>query len=465
MLSEHVHDDHGDDTLAPLFGLRKMDQPIPRFRIPDDEMSGPVAYQLIHDELSLDGNPLLNLASFVTTWMEPEAKLLMAESLSKNFIDADEYPQTAEIERRCVSIVADLFHAEAAGAQAMGTSTVGSSEAIHLCGLALKWNWRKRRQAAGLSSDSPNIVMGSNVQVVWEKFVRYFDIEARYVDMGGTRTVIGVEEAMALVDENTIAVVGILGSTYTGEFEPIAELDAAVQELNARTGWQVPIHVDAASGGFVAPFAYPDLEWDFRLPSVRSINVSGHKYGLVYPGVGWAIWRDKEDLPEELLFHDNYLGNDQITFDLNFSKGSSQVIGQYFNFLRLGREGYTRIMENLLDISRDLAERAANSGYFEVVSDDHSLPVVCIKLKGDRPFTCHDLSEHMRLRGWIIPAYTLPPKLDHVDVLRVVVREGFSRDMADNLITDFRSAIEALEGAPPAAPKKRPHSRKTHHVC
>ena len=464
MLSEHVQD-AADATVAPLFGSRTMIEPIPRFRLPEAEMEPQAAYQLIHDELSLDGNPLLNMASFVTTWMEPEVTKLMTETLPKNFIDADEYPQTAEIERRCVSIIADLFHAPASGEQAMGTSTVGSSEAIHLCGLALKVNWRNRRRAAGQPTDRPNIVMGANVQVVWEKFVRYFDVEPRYVDMTPDRTVIGVDEAMALVDENTIAVVGILGSTYTGEFEPIAELDAALQALNETTGWQVPIHVDAASGGFVAPFSYPDLAWDFRLPSVRSINTSGHKFGLVYPGVGWAVWRDQADLPEELLFHDNYLGNDQITFDLNFSKGSSQVIGQYYNLIRLGRDGYRRIMDGLLDISRELSAKARAGDHFEVVSSDQALPLVTVRLKGERAYTCHDISERLRLRGWIVPAYTLPPAVDDVSVLRVVIREGFSRDMADNLLSDLDATIEHLEADPPATPTVKPHHRTRHHVC
>ena len=463
MLSEHIDDD--DDLIAPLFASRNMTQPVPRWALAELEMPAPAAYQLIHDEMSLDGNPLLNLASFVTTWMEPEAQQLMTEALPKNFIDAPEYPQTAEIERRCVSIIADLFHADATGAQAIGTSTVGSSEAVHLCGLALKWNWRARRAKAGLPADRPNIVTGSNVQVVWEKFARYFDVDLRFVEMVPGRMVIGVEEAIALVDENTIAVVGILGSTYTGEFEPIAELDAALQKLNAATGWNVPIHVDAASGGFVAPFAYPDLAWDFRLKTVRSINVSGHKYGLVYPGVGWAVWRSRQDLPDELLFHDAYLGEDQITFNLNFSKGSSQVIGQYYNFLRLGRTGYTRIMAGLLATATYLADAAEQSGHFEVLSKPDALPVVALRLKGERPYSSHDLSDRLRQRGWIVPAYALPPNVEHVEVLRVVVREGFSRDMADRLIDDMRVALADLDARPPLAPKRRPHRRGSHHIC
>lgn len=464
MLSKHVTGD-ADETLAPIFGGRAASAPIPKYAIPDGEMDSRLAYQLVHDELLLDGNPLLNLASFVTTWMEPEAVQLMTEAMPKNFIDAEEYPQTAEIERRCVSILADIFHAQTTGEQAVGTSTVGSSEAIHLCGMALKVNWRNRRKAAGLPYDRPNLVMGSNVQVCWEKFVRYFDVEPRYVDMVPGRSVIGVPEAIELVDENTIGVVGILGSTYTGEFEPIAELDAAVTELNARTGWQVPIHVDAASGGFVAPFAYPDLAWDFRLDNVRSINTSGHKYGLVYAGVGWAIWRSRDDLPEELLFHDNYLGSDQITFDLNFSKGSSQIIGQYYNFLRLGRDGYARIMGELLEVSAHLTEQAVGGGKFIAYSTPGALPVVCLGLTEGQAFTCHDLSEKLRLRGWIVPAYTMPPKIDDLSVLRITVREGFSRDMADTLLEDAHRAIGELEARPPATPTHRPHHRRVHKVC
>ena len=467
MLSQHLKDDDtGNDTLSPLFGTRSLRNPVPKYRLPAGEMEARSAYQLITDELMLDGNPALNLASFVTTWMEPEAKVLMTETMSKNFIDADEYPQTVEIEHRCVNIIADLFHAECSDGNAVGTSTVGSSEAIHLCGLALKVNWRNRRKAAGLPFDKPNIVMGSNVQVVWEKFVRYFDVEPRYVDMVPGRSVIGVDEAIALVDENTIGVVGILGSTYTGEFEPIKDLDAAVTELNARTGWQVPIHVDAASGGFVAPFAYPDLEWDFRLDNVRSINVSGHKYGLVFAGVGWAIWKDRSDLPEELLFHDNYLGSDQITFDLNFSKSASQVIGQYYNFLRLGFDGYKQIIDGLLDVSHHLADQAESLSRWKVVSSRDALPVVTLALADPTAaFTCHDASEHLRERGWIVPAYTMPPKIDDQNVLRITVREGFSRDLADVFLDDSHKCVEHFTEHPPATPKRRPHHRTTHHVC
>jgi glutamate decarboxylase len=446
MLAEHNDD---DTRIAPLFGSRDLLNPIPRWNLADGEMPAAAAYQLIHDELSLDGNPLLNLASFVTTWMDPEATQLMVEAMPKNFVDAPEYPQAVELESRCVSIIADLFHATDTEDKAVGTSTVGSSEAVHLAGLALKWNWRARRKAAGLSTESPNIVTGSNVQVVWEKFARYFDVELRFVNMTAERTVIGVPEAMALVDENTIAVVGILGSTYTGEFEPIAELDAALQELNARTGWNVPLHVDAASGGFVAPFAYPDLVWDFRLPTVKSINVSGHKYGLVYPGVGWAIWRSREELPDDLLFHDAYLGEDQITFNLNFSKGSSQVIGQYYNFLRMGRAGYTSVMNCLSDTARWLSDRLLESEHFDVISDGSQIPVVAFKLSGDFGYNEFDVSAALRIYGWQVPAYTMPEGAENIAVLRVVVREGFSADLARSLWEDLRAVIDHLSEIKP----------------
>lgn len=449
---------HGHDTsqslITPTFGVRGAVEPIPRNRLAEGGLDPRLAYQLVHDELSLDGNPLLNMASFVTTWMDPEADMLMAETLGKNFIDQEEYPQTSELERRCVSIIADLFNAPSTGEEAVGTSTIGSSEAIHLCGLALLRNWRNRRKAAGRDWSSPNLVLGSHYQVVWEKFVRYFDVEPRFVPLAKGSFALDPEAAVARVDDNTIGVVGILGSTYTGHFDPIKALNDAVAEVNQAHGWQVPIHVDAASGGFVAAFAYPRLEWDFRLPLVRSINVSGHKYGLVYPGIGWALWRDRSDLPEELIFHDTYLGSDQITFDLNFSKSACQVIGQYYNFVRMGREGYNEVIRNLLTMSEyahQLVETQAE--YVDLVSARGGLPVVTIKLRDpDAPFTAHDLSEKVRRHGWIVPAYTLPADNEAQSVLRVVVREGFSRDMFDNLIEDMHAAILELMEHPPAAP-------------
>ena len=316
---------------------------------------------------------------------------------------------------------------------AIGVSTTGSSEAVMLGGLAMKWQWRKRREAAGQDGSKPNLILGSNVQVVWEKFCRYWDVEPRYLPMERERYVITPEQVANAVDENTIGVVAILGTTYTGEFEPIKEIHDTLVKLNAANGWEVPLHVDGASGAFVAPFLHPELAWDFRLPLVKSINASGHKYGLVYPGVGWVMWRSHEDLPEELVFHVNYLGGDMPTFTLNFSRAGNQVVGQYYNFLRLGRAGYTVVMETLRDIATWLSGEIAKLGPFELISDGSAIPVFAVKLRDGLPYSVYDLSDKLRQGGWQVPAYTMPEDAEDVEVLRVVVREGFSRDLADEL--------------------------------
>lgn len=472
MLSKKVSTEDLDrwkQLLASSYGSRFISAPVPKYEMPEEQMPSNIVYQIIHDEMNLDGNPSMNLATFVTTWMEPEADKLVVETMSKNYIDADEYPQSTEIQNRCVNMLARLYNSPAHHTPT-GTATVGSSEAIHLAGLALKWNWKKKRQKQKKAFDKPNIVMGANVQVCWEKFARYFDVEPRYVPLTKTRYVIGVDEAMAMVDEDTIAVVGILGSTYNGQYEPIKELNDALLELNERTGWDVPLHVDAASGGFVAPFVQPEVEWDFRLPLVRSINVSGHKYGLVYPGVGWIIWRDEAELPEELIFHVNYLGGDQPTFNLNFSRGASQIIAQYYNFLRLGRQGYRDIMLNLQDTARYIAAQIEDTGHFDLLSDDKGLPLVCFKLKRERHYSVFDVADHLRERGWIVPAYTLAPDAEHIAVLRVVVREGLSRDMAELLVQDIHRTVDFLDtvvqkqAKQPTAHKKRAKS-KTKAAC
>lgn len=457
-------DDGGSDAnqyLAPIYGSREVGEPIPRFRMPESSSSPRLIAQLIKDELNLDGNQSLNLATFVTTWMEPEAEELMAQSLGKNFVDADEYPQTIAIADRCVNMIADLFNAPNSG-QALGTATVGSSEAIHLAGLALKWRWRNSLgEGAGVTSHRvPNIVMGANVQVCWEKFARYFDVTPRYVPMASDRYVIGVKEAIDLVDEDTIGVVGILGSTYTGEYEPIEELANALDDLQAANGIDVPIHVDAASGGFVAPFLTPNLKWDFRLPRVHSINTSGHKYGLVYPGVGWVVWRDRQYLPDDLIFHVNYLGGDHPTFNLNFSRGSSQIIAQYYNFLRLGRRGYTQVMVALDSTARWITQRIEEIGLFKVLSAEETLPVVCISLVDTSRYSVFDISSSLRERGWIVPAYTLAPNASEIAVLRIVVREGLGMDLASNLIDDLKSVIDHLNKGHKPAPRVNHRPRR-----
>jgi glutamate decarboxylase len=444
----HELDEH-EKNLDPTYGSREMDAPVPRYKMPDDEISPRQAYNIVHDEVMLDGNSRLNLATFVTTWMEPEARQLMTETFDKNMIDKDEYPQTAEIEMRCVNMLADLYNSPQDG-EACGCSTTGSSEACMLGGMALKWKWRERMQAKGKPTDKPNMVMGVNVQVCWEKFCRYWDVEPRLVPMKPGKWFLEADEAIAHCDENTIGVVGILGTTFTGQYEPIKEMNDALEEYNARTGHDVPLHVDGASGGFIAPFLQPDLEWDFRLKWVKSVNVSGHKYGLVYPGVGWIIWRDWEELPEDLVFKVNYLGGDMPTFAINFSRPGNQILAQYYNFLRLGREGYRKIQKNCQDIALHLADNLEATGKFECLSRGDDIPVLAFRVKPglETNFSVFDISEMLRHRGWLVPAYTFPEDCEDVAVLRIVVKEGFSRDMADLLMQDVYRALEHFDNQP-----------------
>jgi glutamate decarboxylase len=435
-----------DISPPPLFSLENDE--IPRNAVPAGEMSPDLAYQLIHDELMLDGNARLNLATFVTTWMEPQARQLMADCLDKNMIDKDEYPQTAELEMRCVNILSRLWHAPDAG-QATGCSTTGSSEAAMLGGLALKRRWQKRRAAEGKPADKPNLVMGINVQICWEKFANYWDVEMRLVPMEGDRFTLSAEEAVKRCDENTIGVVGILGSTFDGAYEPIEEICAALDDLQERTGLDVPVHVDGASGAFVASFVDPDLRWDFQLPRVASINASGHKYGLVYPGVGWIVWRDADALPEDLIFWVNYLGDNMPTFALNFSRPGAQVVAQYYNFLRLGFEGYRAIQAYCRDVATRLSANIAELGPFELLTRGDALPVFAFKVKDEIDnFTAFDVSSALRERGWQVPAYTFPANRTDLAALRVVVRRGFTHDLADLLIADLERQLPRLEKQP-----------------
>eukprot|EP00026_Physarum_polycephalum_P006405 Phypoly_transcript_06447.p1 GENE.Phypoly_transcript_06447~~Phypoly_transcript_06447.p1 ORF type:complete len:529 (+),score=86.84 Phypoly_transcript_06447:102-1688(+) len=434
---------------APAYGARFYSDPIPKYELPAESMPAKTAYQLVHDEMLLDGNPSQNMATFVSTWMEPEADKLIMESQTKNFVDYDEYPQTQQIHQRCVSMLADLFHASGTGEKAMGTSCVGSSEAFMLAGLALKFRWRNMRKAKGLPYDKPNIVFGTNAQVCLEKFALYFDVEMRQSPVSKeSNYCVDPVEAVKLVDENTIAVVAIMGSTFTGHFEPVKKLNAELEKVNAKNGWDVGIHVDGASGAFVAPFQFPEIEWDFRVPLVRSINVSGHKFGLVYPGVGWVIWRSREFLPEDLVFNIDYLGGQFPTFTLNFSRNASPVVSQYYNFLRLGKSGYKNVIGNCCKNAYFLSQCLAKTGYFEIISDvKNGLPLVAFTLKRDNdrfPFSEYDLMHQVRQRGWILPAYKLPPKCQTLHILRIVVREIHSEDMIECLIRDVLWAYETL---------------------
>lgn len=438
-----------DVSIHSTFASRYVRASLPRFKMPENSIPKEAAFQIINDELMLDGNPRLNLASFVTTWMEPECDKLIMAAVNKNYVDMDEYPVTTELQNRCVNMIADLFHAPLGdGEAAVGVGTVGSSEAIMLAGLAFKRKWQNKMKAQGKPYDKPNIVTGANVQVCWEKFARYFEVELKEVKLKEGYYVMDPAKAVEMVDENTICVAAILGSTLNGEFEDVKLLNDLLTKKNKETGWDTPIHVDAASGGFIAPFLYPELEWDFRLPLVKSINVSGHKYGLVYAGIGWAIWRTKEDLPEELIFHINYLGADQPTFTLNFSKGSSQVIAQYYQLIRLGFEGYKNIMENCQENAIILKEGLEKTGRFNIVSKDHGVPLVAFSLKDNSRHNEFEVSDMLRRFGWIVPAYTMPPDAQHITVLRVVIREDFSRTLAERLVCDIEKTLQELDTLP-----------------
>ncbi|MCP2329877.1 glutamate decarboxylase [Actinoalloteichus caeruleus] len=434
----------GDDEVSvnPVF----TEEPtrVPRHALPHRGLPPRVAYQVVRDELMLDGNARLNLATFVTTWMDEEADELIALCSDRNVVDKDEYPRTAELEERCVHMLSRLWNAPDPR-RAVGCSTTGSSEACMLAGLALKRRWQHRRRAAGASTERPNLVMGANVQVCWDKFANYWDVEPRVVPMSGARFHLSPEEAVARCDDHTIGVVGVLGSTFDGSYEPVEDICRALDELEGRAGLDVPVHVDAASGGMVAPFCDPDLRWDFRLSRVASINTSGHKYGLVYPGVGWVVWREPSALPEDLVFRVNYLGGDMPTFALNFSRPGAQVVAQYYNFLRLGVTGYRRVQLYCREVATRLAAAVADLGPFRLVSDGSQLPVLTWCLRGDvTGYSVFDVAAALRESGWLVPAYTFPPDRTDLSVLRVVVRNGFTRDLSDLFLADLRRALPRL---------------------
>lgn len=444
---------HDQYVSTTVYGSAQAGTSISRFELGEEEMPARTAARFVHDELLMDGNPALNLASFVTTYMEEEAEKLMLENLNKNFIDVEEYPALGEIETRCVNMIARLFNAplDNKEAEALGVSTVGSSEAIILSVLAAKRRWQHARKAAGKPYDKPNIVMSSAVQVCWEKAARYLEVEEKYCYVTNERFVIDPQEAVDLVDENTILVCAILGTTYTGEYEDVLTLNNLLEKKNKELGLDVHIHVDGASGGFVAPFTNPDLQWDFRVPLVCSINASGHKYGLAYAGVGWAIWRSKAFLPDDILFTVNYLGSPQVSFTLNFSKSGVQVVGQYYQFLRLGKAGYKAIMDNLTSTAVFLAEGILGiDGKFVLLSKlgNEGLPLVAWRLKEKEKYDEFAIARHLRTRGWIVPAYTMAPHSEQLKLLRVVVREDFTRSRASVLLRDLREAIHFLEQSP-----------------
>jgi glutamate decarboxylase len=435
----------GLEALARDYGNRFLLEPAPDHKLPEHGMRSVDAMRLIGEELVLDGIPQRNLATFVTTWMEPEAQRIIAENLHRNFIDHAEYPQTAEIEQRCIRMLADLFHAPG---ETTGARTQGSSEAIMLGALSLKWKWRARREKAGKDTTRPNLIFGGDVHVVWEKFCRYFDVEPRIIPLQPDKYVIGPEDVEPFVDEDTIGVAAVLGTTFTGHADDIRGINDMLIRLRDEKGIDVPLHVDGASGGFVWPFLYPDSQWDFRLEQVRSINVSGHKFGLVYPGIGWLIFRERSDLAEDLVFYENYLGKTDATFTLNFSTGSAMVLAQYYNFVRFGHDGYRYIMETMIRNSRALAEQIAGMGPFRLVGEPgaEQLPLVAFQLAEPHDYDEFDIASQLAAeRGWMVPAYTLPPNADHVTIMRALVKLTLGRGLANTLASDIAEACETLE--------------------
>ncbi|MGH8838564.1 MAG: glutamate decarboxylase [Jiangellaceae bacterium] len=428
---------------AALFGNRFVTEEVPSRELPETGMSPVDAMRLVAEDLALEGDPARNLATFVTTWMEPEAQRIIAANLHRNFIDHAEYPRTAEIEQRCIRMLANLYHAPG---ETTGARTQGSSEAIMLGALSLKWNWRKRREAAGEPTTSPNLVFGGDVHVVWEKFCRYFDVEPRIVPLAPGKYTIGPEDVRPHIDENTIGVAAVLGTTFTGHKDDIVGINALLLQLKAEQGLDVPMHVDGASGGFVWPFLYPDSPWDFRLEQVRSINVSGHKFGLVYPGIGWLIFRETSDLAPDLVFEENYLGKTDATFTLNFSTGSAMVLAQYYNLVRYGRAGYTYIMRNMQANAKTLAEKLQSTGRFELIGrDEEQLPLVAFRLAADERYDEFDIAWQLSAeRGWMVPAYTLPPDAHDITIMRALVKETLSREHVDTLARDIEEACITL---------------------
>ncbi|MEG2326314.1 MAG: glutamate decarboxylase [Enterococcus sp.] len=435
--------------LEPIFGSKNEDEVLPSYHLANQSVEPRIAYQMIKDDLLDEGNSRLNLATFCQTYMEPEAIALMSETLEKNMIDKSEYPRTAELENRCVNMIADLWHAKESE-KYIGTSTIGSSEACMLGGMAMKFAWRKRAEKLGVDTQAkkPNLIISSGYQVCWEKFCVYWDVELREIPMTEDHLSLDAEKAIKAIDEYTIGIVGILGITYTGQYDDIKYLDQLVENYNQQTEHKVPIHVDAASGGLYAPFVEPELVWDFQLKNVISINTSGHKYGLVYPGVGWVVWRDEKYLPKELVFNVSYLGGEMPTMAINFSHSASQMIGQYYNFVRFGFEGYQSIHQRTHDVAIYLAKEIEASQHFELINDGTQLPLVCYKLKNEnQKWTLYDLSDRLLMKGWQVPSYSLPKNLDKQVIQRIVVRSDFGMNMAHDFIEDLTAAIKELENS------------------
>ncbi len=447
-----------ETTPVPIFASDAQRHSAPKFSIPQNTIPKDEAYQIVHDEAMLDGNSRLNLATFVSTWMDPMARQIMIENMDKNMIDKTEYPQTAEIERRCVNIIAKMWNSPQADGETycMGTSTVGSSEACMLGGISALKRWRASCAERGVECGKPNMVISSAYQVVWEKFAIYWDVEMRRVPITSEKITLSPEDVLAQCDQNTIMVVAIQGVTQTALNDDVKAIDAALCQFNEEKGWNIPIHVDAATGGFILPFTDPECEWDFRLDCVASISTSGHKFGLVYPGVGWIVWRGEEYLPREMNFSVNYLGSEIPSISINFSRPGNQVLAQYYQLLRLGYQGYKQVQESSINVCLYLREELSKMGIFEFLSPLTPNPLFIFTLKADpsREWTLYDLSDKLLQGGWQVPAYTLPKSMEDVLVMRIVIRQGMGIDLADLLLNALRATIAELDTLEYPSPSK-----------
>jgi glutamate decarboxylase len=427
-------------------------------RFPATGIPPRAAANAVRAEVVLDHDPDRNLATFVTTWMEPEAREVIMENLHRNYIDHAEYPQTAEVEKRCLRMIHNLFNGPGEPV-APGARCAGSSEAVMLGALAMKWRWRAEREKAGKDTSKPNLVYGKDAHVVWDKFCRYFDVEPRAIDLPEGKYVIGPDEIDGQVDENTIGVVAIVGTTFTGQCDDVEGIAKFLDEYQEKEGQDVPMHIDGASGGFVFPFSDPDFAWDFRIERVKSINASGHKFGMTYPGLGWLIFRDDEQLPEDLVFYEDYLGQRDATFTLNFSTGSSMLLAQYYLFMRLGREGYTLMIDAMDKNAQVLRDKVEAAEFLEPAGSGKMLPLVIAKVTDDAPFTGADLvGELARRRAWVVPAYNLPPGNDSIEVMRILVKINQTRELVDKLASDIDDSIAHLSEHGPNPGPKRPHT-------
>ena len=437
------------DGADPIFGSQEMREPAPEEFIPKHKTPAEIAYQIVKDETFPQTQPRLNLATFVTTYMDDYGTKLMNDAVGINFIDETEYPRVAVMCGRCINMVANMWHSPEADEWKTGAVGIGSSEACMLGGVAAWLRWRERRKAEGKPYDKPNLVMSTAYQVVWEKFCQLWQIEMRTVPITREHITLDIDEALKMCDENTICVVPIAGVTWTGLNDDIEALDKALDIYNAKTGYDIPIHVDAASGGFILPFLYPEKKWDFRLKWVLSISTSGHKYGLVYPGLGWVIWKDKKYLPKDMSFSVNYLGANITQVGLNFSRPAAQILAQYYNFIHLGMEGYKEIHSNSMAIARYCHEAIGKMPCFENYSKDLVNPLFIWSMNPEYAkkanWTLFDLQDKLMQSGWMVPAYTMPKNIEDMVVMRIVVRQGMSRDMADMLIGDIRNAVAELD--------------------